>query len=211
MYDLTCLCMVLPFSLISYICISITKLFITQLHFSSLLRMILHCYAWYYLLLALYLIFAYNTLFFLVTHLSTVIWINYKRNTETELANVRFRSSDFRATNSVIRYSSHSFCTINCHRLSEFLYHKDTKVFKFLWYTVLTYQVFLILFELQLPVSTRRHFDVVITLLSSKQRCINVKTTFCVYWDVGCLQKIFKTHANVIFGIFQFNNPNEFV
>ena len=36
--------------------------------------------------------------------------------------------------------------------------------------------------KLPFPRSTRCRFDVVTTLLTSKQRCYNVETTSCVYW-----------------------------
>ena len=41
-----------------------------------------------------------------------------------------------------------------------------------------------IMFVLAYPSNTRRRFNVVTTLLTSEQRCINVKTTSCAYWDM---------------------------
>ena len=37
--------------------------------------------------------------------------------------------------------------------------------------------------KVHIPASTRRCFDVVTTLLTSKQRWINVRTTSCAYWE----------------------------
>ena len=34
------------------------------------------------------------------------------------------------------------------------------------------------------PVSKRCCFNLVTTLSTSKQRCINVKTTLCAYWEI---------------------------
>ena len=53
-------------------------------------------------------------------------------------------------------------------------------------YTVFNLMFYFILSDLtsiHIPVSTRRCFDVVTTLLTSKQRCIDVKTTSCACWD----------------------------
>ena len=49
------------------------------------------------------------------------------------------------------------------------------------------------------PVSTRRRFDVDTALLTSKQRCINVTTTSCAYWQtVNCVREFKKQTTLVI-------------